>query len=58
MTGTLINVATILIGGTLGLLFGARVPERLKSTVISGMGLFMAAIGIQMFLKTENSLIV
>jgi uncharacterized protein len=58
MTGTLINVATILIGGTLGLIFGARLPERLKSTVISGMGLFTAAIGIQMFLKTENSLIV
>jgi uncharacterized protein len=58
MTGTLINVATILVGGTLGLIFGARVPERLKATVISGMGLFTAVIGIQMFLKTENSLIV
>ncbi len=58
MTGTLINVATILIGGTLGLLFGARVPERLKATVVAGMGLFTFAIGVQMFLKTENSLIV
>ena len=58
MTGTLINVVTILVGGTLGLIFGARLPERLKSTVISGMGLFTAAIGLQMFLKTENSLIV
>ena len=58
MTGTLINVATILIGGTLGLILGARVPERLKATVIAGMGLFTGAIGIQMFLKTENSLVV
>ncbi len=58
MVGTLINVATILIGGTLGLIFGARVPDRLKATVTSGMGLFTVAIGIQMFLKTENSLIV
>ncbi len=58
MIGTLINVATILIGGTLGLIFGARVPERLKATVISGMGLFTGAIGMQMFLKTGNSLIV
>ncbi len=58
MTGTLLNVATVLIGGALGLLFGARVPERLKATVVTGMGLFVAAIGIQMFLKTENSLIV
>ena len=58
MTGTLLKIATVLIGGTLGLLFGARVPERLKATVVAGMGLFTAAIGIQMFLKTENSLIV
>jgi uncharacterized membrane protein YqgA involved in biofilm formation len=58
MIGTLINVATILIGGTLGLLFGARMPERLKTTVVSGMGLFTGAIGMQMFLKTENSLVV
>ncbi len=58
MTGTLINVATILVGGALGLIFGARVPERLKATIISGMGLFTGAIGMQMFLKTENSLVV
>ncbi len=58
MTGTIINTITVLIGGTLGLLFGARLPERLKATVIAGMGLFTAAIGIQMFLGTENPLIV
>ena len=58
MTGTLINVATILVGGALGLIFGARVPEQLKATIISGMGLFTGAIGMQMFLKTENSLVV
>lgn len=58
MTGTLLNILAVLVGGALGLLFGARLPERLKSTVISGLGLFTAVIGIQMFLKTENPLIV
>ena len=58
MTGTILNIITVLIGGTLGILFGARLPERLKQTVVSGMGLFTAAIGLQMFLKTENPLIV
>jgi len=58
MTGTFINIITVLIGGTLGLLFGARLPERLKGTVIAGLGLFTTAIGIQMFLTTENPLIV
>src|SRR5688572_11766728 len=58
MTGTFLNIATILIGGTLGLLFGARIPERLKTTVVAGMGLFTAAMGIQMFLESSNQLIV
>lgn len=58
MTGTLLNILAVLVGGALGLLFGARLSERLKSTVISGLGLFTAVIGIQMFLKTENPLIV
>ena len=58
MTGTLLNIAAVLIGGVIGLLFGARIPEQLKSTVIAGMGLFTAAMGLQMFLNTENPLIV
>ncbi len=58
MTGTFINVAAILAGGAAGLLFGARLPERLKATVVAAMGLFVVAIGLQMFLKTENSLVV
>jgi uncharacterized membrane protein YqgA involved in biofilm formation len=58
MTGTLINVAAILLGGTIGLLFGSRIPERYKGTVIAGMGLFVAAMGLQMFLKSGNQLIV
>ncbi|HEY5981877.1 MAG TPA: DUF554 domain-containing protein [Anaerolineales bacterium] len=58
MIGTFLNVATVLLGGFLGLLFGARVPERLKATVVAGMGLFTAGIGLQMFLKTENAIIV
>ncbi|MBI5943969.1 MAG: DUF554 domain-containing protein [Chloroflexi bacterium] len=58
MTGTFINVAAILIGGTIGLIFGARIPEKFKNTVIAGMGLFTAAMGLQMFFKSENQLIV
>lgn len=58
MIGTLINVITVLIGGTLGLVFGAQLPERVRQTVVAGLGLFTAAIGLQMFLKTENAIIV
>ena len=41
MIGTLLNIAAILIGGVIGLVFGARIPEKLKETVIAGMGLFI-----------------
>ncbi|HLE13693.1 MAG TPA: DUF554 domain-containing protein [Anaerolineales bacterium] len=58
MTGTLLNIAAVLVGGILGLIFGARLPERIRQTVVAGLGLFTAVIGIQMFLKTENAIIV
>ncbi len=58
MTGTFINVATVLIGGTLGLLFGARLPERIRETVVGALGLFTVALGLQMFLKTQNPILV
>jgi uncharacterized membrane protein YqgA involved in biofilm formation len=58
MTGTFINFVAILVGSALGILFGSRLSENLKNTVIAGMGLFTSAVGMQMFLKTENALIV
>lgn len=58
MIGTILNVSAVLVGGSLGLLAGARLPERLQQTVINGLGLFTAAIGIQMFMKTGNAIIV
>jgi hypothetical protein len=58
MTGTFINVIAILIGSGIGLLFGSRLSDRFKSTMLSIMGIFTVTVGIQMFLKTENMLIV
>jgi len=58
MTGTFINITAIIIGGLLGIFFGARLSDNIKNTVIAGMGIFTAAIGFEMFLKTENPLIV
>jgi hypothetical protein len=58
MTGTILNIVTVLIGGALGMLVGARLPERVRQTVVAGLGLFTLGIGIQMFLKTENPIVV
>jgi hypothetical protein len=58
LNGTFLNIGTVLLGSLLGLLFGSRLPARLKHTVIAGLGLFTMVMGVQMFLKTENPLIV
>jgi uncharacterized membrane protein YqgA involved in biofilm formation len=57
MTGTLLNIITVLIGGTLGTLVGARLPDRLRQTVLWAMGLFTIAIGVQMTFESQNGLI-
>jgi len=58
MIGTLINVAAVIVGGALGTRLGSRLPERLSQTVVAGLGLFTVGLGLQMFLKTQNSLVV
>ena len=57
MIGTLLNVATILLGGLLGLLAGSRIPTKFRETLVSAMGLFTLAYGIRMFGETANILI-
>jgi len=39
MTGTLLNAFTVLIGTTLGVALGHRLPERMRETVLTGLGL-------------------
>ncbi|HEX6510688.1 MAG TPA: DUF554 domain-containing protein [Chloroflexota bacterium] len=58
MTGTWINVATVLCGGLLGLVFGSRFPEKVRQTIMAGLGLVTCVIGLQMALQTKNVLIV
>jgi uncharacterized membrane protein YqgA involved in biofilm formation len=58
MTGTILNTITVLVGGTMGLLFGARLSERVKQTVLIGLGLFTFGVGVKMFIDTQNSIIV
>jgi uncharacterized membrane protein YqgA involved in biofilm formation len=58
MTGTIINFVAIIIGGTLGTFMGARLPEKVRETVMHGLGLLVFVIGLQMALETKNILIV
>ena len=38
-----VNVATVLLGGTLGLLFRRFLSKRLTDTILSGLGFFVRA---------------
>lgn len=58
MVGTLLNIATVLAGGTLGTFLGARLPARMRETVMSGLGLVTLLIGISMAIKTKEPLVV
>ncbi len=48
LTGTLLNVATVLLGTMVGLLLGSRMPERLHTSLTTALGLFTALFGINM----------
>ncbi len=57
MTGTIINVAAVILGSLVGLLVGNRIPEKTRQTLISVMGLYTLAYGVFIFTKTQNMLI-
>lgn len=57
MTGTIINIITVIIGSILGLLIRSRIPENYKLILMQAIGLLTLIIGIQMALKTEDILI-
>jgi len=58
MTGTIINTGAIIAGSLVGVFIGARLPEKMRHTVLNGLGLVTSVIGIQMALETKNVLIV
>lgn len=57
MVGTLLNVFAVLIGGGFGATFGERLPVRMRDSVLSALGLFTVALGLQMALGSKNLLI-
>ncbi len=52
--GTLINVATVVVGSLVGLLVGKRIPEAMRETVVQVVGLVTIAIGIKDAIGTHN----
>ena len=57
MTGTIINILTVLLGGMIGVMAGNRLPKRVQETVMAGLGLMTGVIGLSMALTSANVLI-
>jgi uncharacterized membrane protein YqgA involved in biofilm formation len=55
--GTILNVITVFIGSTIGLLIGNRLPKRIQQSVITGIGLVTVFVGISNAEKTGNVII-
>lgn len=53
--GTIVNVATVIVGSVIGVLAGSRLPERIRTTLLTGIGLVTIAIGVSSFLETDNA---
>ena len=60
--GTLINVAGIILGGLMGMLFGKKIPERVRETLMSACGVSVLFLGIggalEKMLTVQNGQIV
>ena len=56
LSGTVLNAATVLVGGIVGTLVGDRLPERLRDNVVRGVGLFVTAMGLKFAIDTSNLL--
>jgi uncharacterized protein len=56
-TGTAINVVTVLAGGSLGTVIGARLSEGMRETAMHAIGLVTVLVGIQSFLRFDNPLV-
>ena len=57
MIGTILNIIAILIGGVIGMIFGGKIPKRVRTTVIHGLGLFTLVLGVRLFLQSDSPLI-
>jgi uncharacterized membrane protein YqgA involved in biofilm formation len=48
--GTAINVVAVLVGGGIGTLVGAKLPERMRETAMRAIGIVTLLIGVSNFL--------
>lgn len=57
MGGTILNMITVAIGSTLGLLIGGRLPTKIQESVVTGLGLVTLFVGFSNAGQTGNVII-
>jgi uncharacterized membrane protein YqgA involved in biofilm formation len=58
MTGTLLNAAAIIAGGSIGLIFKAKLPKRYHDIFFQAIGLFTLLLGVKMSIAMTLPLLV
>lgn len=58
MLGPIVNAVCVIIGGTVGTLFGSAISEKLSSAIIVAIGLMTMVMGFQFASQTSDILIV
>jgi uncharacterized protein len=56
-TGTAINVVAVLVGGGVGTLIGAKLPEGVRKTAMQAIGIVTLLVGVSSFLEYANPLV-
>ncbi len=57
MSGTLLNVLTILAGSAIGILIGSRFSTNIQQSVVTGLGLVTLVLGLQNAMQSGNILV-
>ncbi len=55
--GTAINVVAVLVGGGIGTLVGARLPESVRHTAMHAIGIVTLLVGVSNYLEYSNPLV-
>ena len=56
--GTFINMLTVLVGSSVGLMLRQRLPEQIKEIIFQGIGLASLVLGMQMAFESQNFVVI
>lgn len=58
MIGVVVNTVLVIIGSLLGLFLKKGIPENVKKSIMTGLGLFTCLLGIKLGLEMKNAIVV